>query len=46
MSGASIPQYVHRSIANNGYEFLSKPFTEKQLLDAVERSLRYSPESI
>jgi len=43
MSAGAIPEYVHRSLKNAGYEFLSKPFTENQLLDAVEKSLRKSP---
>ena len=46
MSGASMPEYVHRSLENAGYEFLSKPFTEKQLLDALERNSNKSPVSV
>ena len=46
MSGAVMPEYVHRSLIKAGYEFLSKPFTEKQLLDALERSSNKSPVSV
>lgn len=40
MSAGAIPEYVHRNLIKAGYEFLSKPFTENQLLNAVEKGLR------
>src|ERR1039457_1425384 len=46
MSGSAIPQYLYDSMMKNGYDFLSKPFTEKQLIDAIERSLSRSSESL
>ena|SRR5665213_1873111 len=46
MSGAAMPEYVHRSLEHAGYEFLSKPFTEKQLLNALERSFNKSMVSV
>ena len=46
MSGAAMPEYVHRSLENAGYEFLNKPFTEKQLLDALKKSSNKSPRSV
>ncbi len=39
MSGAAIPTKTHQSILTEGYQYLSKPFTEEQLLIAVDKCL-------